>query len=117
MSKSAMADLDGAKVGGRGRTRTYEGIASVFTVPPLCRPGHSPPKPPHRIDLERKTASFAGRDSRVLWAGTPGKSMEAVLPVPDQVRHSNDVTTTHRPAPFWRQTGRDPPADRAARAL
>lgn len=28
--------------GGRGRTRTYEGIASGFTVRPLCRSGHSP---------------------------------------------------------------------------
>src|SRR5665213_1404958 len=32
----------GAKAGGRGRTRTYEGIASGFTVRPLCRSGHSP---------------------------------------------------------------------------
>jgi hypothetical protein len=32
-----------AKAGGRGRTRTYEGIASGFTVRPLCRSGHSPP--------------------------------------------------------------------------
>src|ERR1035437_911895 len=43
--------------GGRGRTRTYEGIASGFTVRPLCRSGHSPPKPSHRIDPIRKTAS------------------------------------------------------------
>src|SRR5215467_7762433 len=28
--------------GGGGRTRTYEGIASGFTVRPLCRSGHSP---------------------------------------------------------------------------
>src|SRR5579862_2898515 len=32
----------GDKSGGRGRTRTYEGIASGFTVRPLCRSGHSP---------------------------------------------------------------------------
>jgi hypothetical protein len=30
------------KVGGGGRTRTYEGLASGFTVRPLCRSGHSP---------------------------------------------------------------------------
>ena len=29
-------------VGGGGRTRTYEGLASGFTVRPLCRSGHSP---------------------------------------------------------------------------
>ena len=40
------------KGGGRGRTRTYEGIASGFTVRPLCRSGHSPPKPWHRVDLK-----------------------------------------------------------------
>src|SRR5215471_20117689 len=52
--------------GGRGRTRTYEGIASGFTVRPLCRSGHSPPKPWHRIDLERQSAPpWAGRDLRV----------------------------------------------------
>ena len=28
--------------GGGGRTRTYEGVASGFTVRPLCRSGHSP---------------------------------------------------------------------------
>ncbi len=28
--------------GGGGRTRTYEGLASGFTVRPLCRSGHSP---------------------------------------------------------------------------
>jgi len=28
--------------GGRGRTRTYEGVAKGFTVLPLCRSGHSP---------------------------------------------------------------------------
>ena len=28
--------------GGGGRTRTYEGIASGFTVRPLCHSGHSP---------------------------------------------------------------------------
>src|SRR4029434_7295545 len=28
--------------GGGGRTRTYEGSASGFTVRPLCRSGHSP---------------------------------------------------------------------------
>ncbi len=26
--------------GGEGRTRTYEGLASGFTVRPLCRSGH-----------------------------------------------------------------------------
>ena len=28
--------------GGGSRTRTYEGVASGFTVRPLCRSGHSP---------------------------------------------------------------------------
>ena len=28
--------------GGGSRTRTYEGLASGFTVRPLCRSGHSP---------------------------------------------------------------------------
>src|SRR5918993_2524361 len=31
--------------GGGSRTRTYEGIASGFTVRPLCRSGHSPLEP------------------------------------------------------------------------
>jgi hypothetical protein len=31
--------------GGGGRTRTYEGLASGFTVRPLCRSGHSPYTP------------------------------------------------------------------------
>ena len=30
------------RIGGGGRTRTYEGYASGFTVRPLCRSGHSP---------------------------------------------------------------------------
>jgi hypothetical protein len=30
------------RLGGGGRTRTYEGLASGFTVRPLCRSGHSP---------------------------------------------------------------------------
>src|SRR6185437_1331812 len=30
------------KSGGGSRTRTYEGVASGFTVRPLCRSGHSP---------------------------------------------------------------------------
>jgi hypothetical protein len=30
------------KAGGGGRTRTYEGLASGFTVRPLCHSGHSP---------------------------------------------------------------------------
>jgi hypothetical protein len=32
------------QAGGGGRTRTYEGLASGFTVRPLCRSGHSPAK-------------------------------------------------------------------------
>src|SRR3569623_1549672 len=40
--------------GGRGRTRTYEGIASGFTVRPLCRSGHSPIST-HSVDRTKKT--------------------------------------------------------------
>ena len=34
--------VDRQTLGGGGRTRTYEGLASGFTVRPLCRSGHSP---------------------------------------------------------------------------
>src|SRR6185312_8715583 len=44
----------GAKVGGRGRTRTYEGIASGFTVRPLCRSGHSPKPLRTALTAQRK---------------------------------------------------------------
>src|SRR5689334_1810684 len=37
--------------GGGSRTRTYEGIASGFTVRPLCRSGHSPVS---NLDAERR---------------------------------------------------------------
>ena len=66
--------------GGRGRTRTYEGIASGFTVRPLCRSGHSPPKPSHRIDLERQSAPSGRSGFAVLWGGGPMKSMEHASP-------------------------------------
>ncbi len=48
-----------AKVGGGGRTRTYEGIASGFTVRPLCRSGHSPARR-HDIDVKGQTVLPAG---------------------------------------------------------
>src|SRR5690242_10102965 len=75
------------QVGGRGRTRTCEGIASGFTVRPLCRSGHSPPKPWHRIDLERQSAPpRAVRDLRVLWGGASAKSMERFRLVEDNLQ-------------------------------
>ena len=66
--------------GGRGRTRTCEGIASGFTVRPLCHSGHSPPKPSHRIDLERQSAPSGRSGFAVLWGGGPMKSMEHAPP-------------------------------------
>src|SRR5215471_2474804 len=57
--------------GGRGRTRTYEGIASGFTVRPLCRSGHSPPKP-----WQQSAPPWASRELLVLWGGASAKSME-----------------------------------------
>ncbi len=43
--------------------------------------------------------------------------MEAVLPGADRLRHRDDDTPAQQPFPPERQTGRYPPADRAARAL
>ena len=37
--------VNDARPGGGGRIRTYEGLASGFTVRPLCRSGHSPVSP------------------------------------------------------------------------
>ena len=94
-------------VGGRGRTRTYEGIASGFTVRPLCRSGHSPPKPWHRVDLERQSAPpRVGRELRVLWGGAFAKSMERFRLVEDNLQsrrthgikrrwHENPGSQTH----------------------
>ncbi len=45
--------------GGGGRTRTYEGLASGFTVRPLCRSGHSPTSA--RPWLEDENASVRPR--------------------------------------------------------
>jgi hypothetical protein len=55
----------GAKAGGGGRTRTYEGIASGFTVRPLCHSGHSPQP------VEKQRENPAGRrfPRAVLWGG------------------------------------------------
>ena len=95
------------KGGGRGRTRTYEGIASGFTVRPLCRSGHSPPKPWHRVDLERQSAPpRVGRELRVLWGGAFAKSMERFRLVEDNLQsrrthgikrrwHENPGSQTH----------------------
>jgi hypothetical protein len=69
-AKSEIKTTAKNRSGGRGRTRTYEGIASGFTVRPLCRSGHSPPKPLHRIDLERQSAASAGRSG---FAGFMGR--------------------------------------------
>ena len=41
-SKTSMSGPGILEAGGGGRTRTYEGLASGFTVRPLCRSGHSP---------------------------------------------------------------------------
>ena len=48
-------------VGGGGRTLTYEGLASGFTVRPLCRSGHSPAS--ESLSLEDESAP--GRPRRV----------------------------------------------------
>ena len=72
--------------GGGGRTRTYEGIASGFTVRPLCRSGHSPEAvAPDLEDIRLRPP--AGRDLPVLWGDAPVKSMEAIPPAADQLRH------------------------------
>src|ERR1044071_10092670 len=46
--------------GGGGRTRTYEGIASGFTVRPLCRSGHSP---------ENRCTALISKDNRLRLPG------------------------------------------------
>ena len=48
--------------GGGGRTRTYEGIASGFTVRPLCRSGHSPELP--KITENKGENPRSGKDFR-----------------------------------------------------
>ena len=60
-----------AKAGGGGRTRTYEGLASGFTVRPLCRSGHSSTGPSREGPPLRPRASRA-----VLWRGGPGCQLE-----------------------------------------
>jgi hypothetical protein len=51
--------------GGGSRTRTYEGIASGFTVRPLCRSGHSPLSQPEALERQgrHRRAVLTGRRS------------------------------------------------------
>ncbi len=68
--------------GGGGRTRTYEGIASGFTVRPLCRSGHSPSHVGRAATASTTGLPAAGNDAleravtvwRALWWGAPALS-------------------------------------------
>jgi hypothetical protein len=91
--------------GGGSRTRTYEGLASGFTVRPLCRSGHSPSAQPEAGALRpNETPCHRGRDSGrfmvtarfgVNWkacvdphrTGTPRRGSERplALPLPDGI--------------------------------
>src|SRR4051794_25359426 len=53
--------------GGGSRTRTYEGIASGFTVRPLCRSGHSPFEPTQTHGAEAVSAGLRA-GARLPWA-------------------------------------------------
>src|SRR5262249_1629810 len=82
------------EAGGGGRTRTYEGIASGFTVRPLCRSGHSPE--PHGNKAENpgrariSAATLMGRGSAgvnrknhmVERHGAGKRRQIAILPMP-----------------------------------
>src|SRR5260370_41121152 len=50
----------GLRAGG-GRTRTYEGIASGFTVRPLCRSGHSPAEAAPKHAARTLVAALIGK--------------------------------------------------------
>ena len=70
--------------GGGSRTRTYEGIARGFTVPPLCRSGHSPTGPNAPRGGSDKGSANAGASSPALM----GISRPAVNPAGKTVRGS-----------------------------
>jgi hypothetical protein len=57
----------GAKDGGGSRTRTYEGIASGFTVRPLCRSGHSPSLAGDRRSGPGRAPLWRDPTSRGIW--------------------------------------------------
>ena len=70
-----------AKRGGGGRTRTYEGIASGFTVRPLCRSGHSPgSRRTALISKDNRVRPPAGRVVPVLCGARSVKSMDGAAP-------------------------------------
>ena len=71
-------------IGGGSRTRTYEGIARGFTVPPLCRSGHSPTGPNAPRGGSDKGSANAGASSPALM----GISRPAVNPAGKTVRGS-----------------------------
>ena len=66
MKKASFEALISAKslifmAGGGGRTRTYEGIASGFTVRPLCHSGHSPATVGKHAKISVRARLSAGR--------------------------------------------------------
>src|SRR3954453_14215398 len=63
--------------GGGSRTRTYEGLASGFTVRPLCRSGHSPTA---GSGQRRSRAARGDRDSGLMVSALPGVNPNAALP-------------------------------------
>ena len=56
LRRSGCASNSGRIVGGAGRTRTYEGLASGFTVRPICRSGHSPLRPRRLASLDENAS-------------------------------------------------------------
>ncbi len=76
------------KGGGRGRTRTYEGLASGFTVRPLCRSGHSPIPLGERWPRGQTPGGLAG--TRAVYGDAGGDCQL-------QLRRNDGLSQGHRP--------------------
>src|SRR6185295_12580934 len=114
--------------GGGGRTRTCEGIASVFKVSPLCRSGHSPIADnvttktfavlkrsrvlmvAGRIGVNpRGSQGFHGRNCHPLPAMTQGRMRRPRPPHANQTRRppGRGSRPDPRPRRGWRPPARD----------
>ena len=125
------AQAEQRRRGGGGRTRTYEGLASGFTVRPLCRSGHSPfgarpeaktprtsrgaigppylsPAPPCQ---QLKAAARRGSATLRPIAGAPARSGGAAKSS-SRAAASSSSTPPRSPGPAWTQG--DGVADRDA---
>ena len=62
--------------GGGGRTRTYEGLASGFTVRPLCRSGHSPLRPMKLASWTKTPRAGRGAGVGLMFPRQPACQLE-----------------------------------------